>query len=220
MPELNGGREKPGPRRRRVLTAALGLLTASVVPPVGASWAAATPTGTIENFDNVLLSIMKSGRSSAFVDRFNTLAPVVDQTFDLDTILRNSIGMQWNGLSGGQRESLLATFRRYTVATWVANFDNWSGQQFSIDPDVRHVAADVVVPTDLISADGSPTRLSYVMRQEGQAWRVVDVLAEGSISRVAVQRSDFRSLLANGGVPALQASLQKKITSLSDGSLA
>src|SRR6185312_11348100 len=111
-------------------------------------------------------------------------------------------------------------FRRYTIATWVANFDSWSGQRIDVNPDVRHVAADVVVPTDLISADGSPTRLSYVMRQEGQAWRVVDVLAEGSISRVAVQRSDFRSLLANGGVPALQASLQKKIASLSDGSLA
>ncbi len=30
-------------------------------------------------------------------------------------------------------------------------------------------------------------------------WRIVDVLLDGSISRVAVQRSDFRSLLGNGG---------------------
>ena len=163
---------------------------------------------------------MKAGRSAPFLQRFNMLAPVVDQTFDLETVLHNSIGPQWTGMSAEQHASLLATFRRYTVATWVANFDSWSGQQFRVAPDVRQVGADVVVPTDLIAADGSPTRLSYVMRQEGGAWKVVDVLAEGSISRVAVQRSDFRSLLANGGVPALQASLQKKITSLSDGSLA
>jgi phospholipid transport system substrate-binding protein len=45
----------------------------------------------------------------------------------------------------------------------------------------------------------------------------VDLLANGSISRVGVQRSDFRSLLASGGVPALVAALQLKVANLSGG---
>jgi len=45
-------------------------------------------------------------------------------------------------------------------------------------------------------------------------WKAVDVLAGGSISRVAVQRSDFRSVLASGGVPALTSSLQHKAANL------
>jgi phospholipid transport system substrate-binding protein len=49
---------------------------------------------------------------------------------------------------------------------------------------------------------------------------VVDVLAAGSISRVAVQRSDFRHLLSNGGGDALVASLQRKTSDLSGGALA
>jgi phospholipid transport system substrate-binding protein len=55
------------------------------------------------------------------------------------------------------------------------------------------------------------------MRNGPAGWKAVDVLANGSISRVAVQRSDFRELLANGGVPALMAALQRKVANLSGG---
>ena len=45
----------------------------------------------------------------------------------------------------------------------------------------------------------------------------VDVLADGSISRVAVQRSDFRRLVARGGAQALIDSLNQKTADLSGG---
>jgi phospholipid transport system substrate-binding protein len=57
------------------------------------------------------------------------------------------------------------------------------------------------------------------MRNVGGAWRVVDVLADGSISRVAVQRSDFRRLVERGGAKALIESLNQKTTDLSGGTL-
>jgi phospholipid transport system substrate-binding protein len=59
-----------------------------------------------------------------------------------------------------------------------------------------------------------------VLQQTPAGWKVVDVLAAGSISRVAVQRSDFRHLLSNGGGNALLASLQRKTSDLSGGALA
>ena len=77
---------------------------------------------------------------------------------------------------------------------------------------------EVVVATQISPRSGSPTRLDYVMRQMPSGWRAVDVLADGSISRVAVQRSDFQSLLASGG-QALIASLQRKVQTLSGGAL-
>jgi phospholipid transport system substrate-binding protein len=57
------------------------------------------------------------------------------------------------------------------------------------------------------------------MRQEGSSWKAVDVLADGSISRVAVQRSDFRRLISRGGAQALIDSLNQKIADLSGGAL-
>jgi phospholipid transport system substrate-binding protein len=58
------------------------------------------------------------------------------------------------------------------------------------------------------------------MQQTASGWKVIDVLAAGSISRVAVQHSDFRRLLVQGGSEALLFSLQRKMTELSSGALA
>lgn len=230
MPVLTAGRMSPGLQRRRFVTGLFALCAATAGMPVATSMAASTPTPvqaaasgptqTIASFEDALLGLMKAGKAASFRQRFDMLAPMVDRTFDLETILRNSVGLQWPGLPAEQRQQLLATFRRYTIATWVANFDSWSGQHFTVSSDVKHVGNALVVATALVPRNGSPTTLSYVMRQGASGWKVVDVLADGSISRVAVQRSDFRSLLTTGGAPALTASLQRKIDSLSDGSLA
>jgi ABC-type transporter MlaC component len=57
------------------------------------------------------------------------------------------------------------------------------------------------------------------MRQEGGGWKVVDVLADGAVSRVAAQRSEMRSVLADGGGVGLLVSLRQKTAELSGGIL-
>ncbi len=102
----------------------------------------------------------------------------------------------------------------------MSNFNSYNGQSFQILPSTRSVAnGDVVVQTRMLRKDDSPLKLDYVMRQGPAGWQVVDVLTDGSISRVAVQRSDFRRLLAGGGVPALTSGLQRKVADLSGGML-
>ena len=58
------------------------------------------------------------------------------------------------------------------------------------------------------------------MHQAADGWKAVDVLLDGSISRVAVQRSDFRALLAGGTADKLIRSLQEKVVQLSNGTIA
>lgn len=122
---------------------------------------------------------------------------------------------------GGTPSRLLEAFRRYTVASYVANFDSFAGQSFTVSPDTRNFDnGRVVVQSRVVPVSGDAIELDYVMQQTTSGWKVVDVLAAGSISRVAVQRSDFRRVLSNGGGDALVASLQRKITDLSGGALA
>ncbi|HEX5328311.1 MAG TPA: ABC transporter substrate-binding protein, partial [Acetobacteraceae bacterium] len=78
-------------------------------------------------------------------------------------------------------------------------------------------SGEQVVSTEIIPTSGSSHRIDYVMRKTNAGWKAIDVLLDGSISRVAVQRSDFRSLLNRGGAPALEASLQQKTQTLSRG---
>jgi len=70
-----------------------------------------------------------------------------------------------------------------------------------------------------VSASGKPTRIDYVMHDEGGSWKVVDVLLDGTISRVAVQRSDFRQILRSGGARGLISMLERKVADLSRGAM-
>nr|WP_294550481.1 ABC transporter substrate-binding protein [uncultured Rhodopila sp.] len=166
-----------------------------------------------------LESAMRAGHSVSFVQRFDALAPLVDRAFDLGIVLRVSVGMRWDAMDPEVQARLLKAFRRFTVATYVANFDKYDGERFQVLPGSRVSGADRIVRTEIISGNGDRMRLDYLMRDDGGAWRIVDVLLDGSISRVAVQRSDFRKILAGGDADALIASLHRKIADLSEGAL-
>jgi phospholipid transport system substrate-binding protein len=166
-----------------------------------------------------LLQIMKAGAKVPFAQRFDMFAPIIDKVFDLPGILRVSVGLAWNKMSEAERADLLAVFRQYTVASWVANFDTFGGERFEVLPDLRAVGSDEVVATRFVPTSGDATRLDYVMRQSDTGWRVVDVLYNGTISNVVKQRSDFRGPLTEGGAAQLIASLKKKVADLSGGSL-
>jgi len=167
-----------------------------------------------------LLAGMRAGKAVPFTQRFATLAPLVEGAFDIPGILQASVGPRWAALPAAQQLQLLDVFRRFTVASYVANFDSYGGEKLELLPESRNVGADQVVASQIVPAGGAPTRIDYVMRRTAAGWRAVDVLLNGSISRVAVQRSDFRSLLGSGDATPLIQSLQRKIADLSGGALA
>ena len=199
----------------------LGMVVVAAAPLSRRALAETAPedaTSTIKRFNGALLAAMKSGGRTDFSRRFQALAPEVDQAFDLSAVLSVSVGPGWASLSPDQQSRLLDAFRRYTVASYVANFDSYAGQDFTVSPDTRSLGADrVVVQSRIVKISGDPTELDYVLKRTPSGWKVVDVLAGGSISRVAVQRSDFRRSLSRGGAPALANSLAAKSLRLSDG---
>jgi len=179
-----------------------------------------SPSAPIRELDGALLAAMKAGNRTSFETRYHALDPVIARVFDLDAVLVASVGLSWPGIPKAEKGQLSSAFRRYTVSSYVSNFDSYNGQSFEILPSQPSIGnGEVVVETRLLRTDASPIKLSYVVRLSPAGWRVVDVLTDGSISRVAVQRSDFRKLLASGGVPALTAGLGRKVASLSGGML-
>jgi phospholipid transport system substrate-binding protein len=200
---------------RRGFATATALLLFATVSPARAGTEAAV--AAIQQLNDGLLVIMKAGPGTPFQQRFATLGPVIDKAFNLPAILQESVGPSWPSLSADQQAMLMDAFRRYTVASYVNSFDDFNGQKFTINPATRSIGAEQIVETKVIPTKGASHELDYVMREGSNGWRVVDVLADGSISRVAVQRSDFRRILARGGALALAESLRSKSADLSDG---
>ena len=75
----------------------------------------------------------------------------------------------------------------------------------------RPLGADVVVETRIVKSKGDVTRLDYLLRQDQGGRRISDVYLDGSISQLAVHRSEFHSILRREGVDGLVMALNRKV---------
>jgi phospholipid transport system substrate-binding protein len=194
----------------------LPVLAAVIHPALAQAQDFQQVAASIQRLYAALLAAMKAGAATPFVERYNGLLAPVTQALDLPTILQVAVGPAWGALPPPQQLALQRAFQNYTIATYAAQFDSYGGERFEVLPGLRAMPnGDKVLHTQIIGSEGTPHALDYVMRSGGGGWKAVDVLLEGSISRVAVLRSDFRRLFAKGGPTELANYLQQKATDLS-----
>jgi phospholipid transport system substrate-binding protein len=146
----------------------LGAFTA-LAGPVLAARSDIAPVTSVQQLADGLLQIMKAGQATPFTTRFDILAPLIDLIFDLDTILRTSVGSAWASLSPSEQDPLRPAFRRYTIASYVNSFDHFNGQRFYVEPQTQSLGADEqVVHTRIIPPSGDGHQIDYVMRKYWQ----------------------------------------------------
>jgi phospholipid transport system substrate-binding protein len=204
----------------RTLLGALVLSSAFAALPVR-SFATTPEAAPIVALNAGLIATMKAGSANAsFTSRYQALDPVVKSTYNLQVILQNSTGFYWSTLPAAQQQELAKLFEQFTVASYVSAFSSYNGQSFQLLPDERSVGASKVVETQILPGDGSPpTRLDYVMTNGAAGWQVTDVLLNGTISKVALQSSDFSSEVTSGDASQLISALKAKVATLSGGAL-
>ena len=204
-------------RRRWVTAVSAAAVAVSLFAFTVLGFADPAAVAPIQELCDSLLASMRAGSAKApFAQRYDALARSVDGALDLATILQVSVGPIWNTLSPDEHAALMTAFRRYTVNSYLNSFDTFSGQKFVVSPDTRPSGTNQIVLTRIVPASGEGHEIDYVMRQSSTGWLAVDVLSDGTISRVATQRSDFRALVMRGGAPALLATLQRKADDLAE----
>jgi phospholipid transport system substrate-binding protein len=209
----NAGR---GMISRRMLVAALGLAAVGTHREARADSAPNAPVGVIQSFYDVLLSTMKDGQSLGYAGRRDKLTPVIRQTFDFPLMTRLTVGPPWPGLTPEQQQQILNGFSAFSIATYANRFDGYSGERFEVDQTPTHLAnGDAIVKSKLIPREGDDVELDYLMRNTGQGWHAIDVYLSGTVSELAVRRSEFSSVLRRDGPAALVNLLQRKVVELS-----
>jgi phospholipid transport system substrate-binding protein len=193
-----------------VLSLAIGILVES------AAALAFDPQSNVRGFYDSLLNTMKNGRSLGQSGRYARLAPVVDRVFDVPSMTRLAIGSSWANLPPAQQQQLTEAFRHYIAATYADRFDSYSGEQLQVTGEQPY-NADVIVQTKIVQSNGEATTLNYLMRQNQGSWQISDVYLDGTISQLAVQRSEFNSILRREGVDGLVMALNRKVDLLSRG---
>jgi phospholipid transport system substrate-binding protein len=166
----------------------------------------------IDTFYGALLETMKHGPQLGVTGRYSQLEAPVDAAFDLRAMTQFTVGPAWAAMSDADHTALVSAFRRMTIANYASNFDKFTGQSFTIDPNVLTRGVDRLVKTKLNSPSGDPVDLIYRMRQSGTAWKIIDVYLAGFASELALRRSEYASTVASGGANALA----KKLNDLAD----
>lgn len=180
---------------------------------------AADPGGApavIQRFYDALLAEMKAHLS--FEQRYQRLAPAIEQTYNLALMARLAVGPEWVRLQPAQQQSVSDVFARYTISVYANRFGSYDGERFAVDPNPANSPNGVIVQSTVTKSDGDKVQLNYLMRQgAGGAWQAIDVYLSGTISELATRRSEFGGVLQQGGADALVKLLEQRIAALRTG---
>ncbi len=197
---------------------------------LGAAWAApwASPVtarqaqavditaarATIVDLEDALLDLMRSGESTNFEERFERIDPVVRRTIDLRYIARVALGEYDGTLSEQDAERYFSAFARLSIANYAANFASYNEQRFTPETPVPLSGDRALVRSQMTRKKGEPVRFDYLLRlNEERQWRITNIVANG-VSDLALKRTEFTSVLQNGGIEALLSEIERKIETL------
>lgn len=173
-----------------------------------------TPSTQVEQFHDVLLSVMKNADQLGISGRYKKLEPVLSKVFYLKGMIQIASGSFWKKTSDQEKIQLTSAFSRLTIATYATQFDGYSGQRFKTIGTKPGPQKTTLVETHIVNPDTSSVTLRYVFREIKGQWRIIDVLLDTGISELARKRSEYRSVLKSGGVAGLIALLNSKTDSL------
>jgi len=193
------------------------LVGALAVCPVVLRAADSGPTAVVNRFDETLIGVMKDGESLGYQGRFKRLQPVMQEAFALDYMAEKSLGQHWSELSEADRATWRQLFGEFTIANYAANFDRFAGQRFDMLGEEASSNDTTLVKTKVVSPGIDDVALTYRLQKMGGTWKIIDVFLKGTVSELALRRSDYASVFERNGFAALTTVLRGKIADLAAG---
>ncbi|MFP3869745.1 MAG: ABC transporter substrate-binding protein [Syntrophobacteria bacterium] len=180
-----------------------------------ASLSAPSATQVVEELHATLITGMKKADELGYAGRYEQFAPVVTASFDFPFIARIVVGRYWSSFDDRQKATFVETFTRLSIATYAGRFDHYSGESFKTLSEERLPRNRILVKTVLVKASGEEVHLDYILRQTGDEWRIINVVADG-VSDLSLKRADYTCFLKNHDFDALVGKLKEKIDQYSD----
>lgn len=169
------------------------------------------PEQVIVQMQSSLTQVMKNGEKLGYEGRFKFLEPVIDQSHDIELIIKTILGSTyWSQLDHEQKQLIIKTFRELSIATYASRFTQYEGEQFEVieQRDLPH--EQKLVRSQLIKSDSGTVNFDYVLHKTEQGWRIVNILFDG-VSDLAIKRGEYRAVMQRDGFQALIESLKEKI---------
>lgn len=183
-----------------------------LTPPAQVAARTSDPgSAVVERLQHALIELMRESGRLGYTGRRDQIAPEIEMAFDLPFMARKTAGRHWKELSEQERDQLSSAFRRLSVATYAARFNNYDGQRFEVLSEEPAARDTTLVRTELVTGERR-VKLDYRLHDSGGQWRIFDVVVDGSVSELALQRSQYSSLIQRQGFDGLLETLEGKIS--------
>ena len=162
---------------------------------------------------------MKQGKELGLPGRYARLAPMIERSFHLKLMVATSSSPYWHKATPEQRRRLVEAYKRMSGSILATYFDDYDGEIFETVREREGPQRTVLVDTRVMRPNDDPVNISYVLIRLGERWWIIDVIVGGGISEVAVRRSEYQKLLAEGGIERLISALDDKADKLLAGKI-
>jgi len=188
--------------------------------PIAKDSTVTSPEVTIETFHAGLLEIMKQAEELGIEGRIDKLTPLMNKTFDLKFMASKTVGRHWRKLTAEEKGRWVDLFKRFTCANYAGRFTGFTGEKF-VTVGVEDAPREThVVLTKIIIPGDEDVQLNYRMIERNGSWKVIDVFLNGTVSELALRRSEYSSALKRDGFASLLDSVEEKIEDLKTKDLA
>lgn len=123
---------------------------------------------------------------------------LLNESFDMNTIARFSLGTYWKSATPAQQQEYLRLFNNMIVKVYSKRFSEYKGQKFDVRSSRQEGGKDSIVTSFIVPNDGAQIQVDWRVRNKGGSYKVVDIIVEG-VSMSQTQRSDFASVIQRGG---------------------
>lgn len=175
------------------------------------------PAKVVDRLDASLLDVLRQAETLGYQGRLDRLTPALAEAFDLDFMAEKCLGRHWKDLDEQNRAQWLRTFRMLTLANYAARSDRFSGQTFTRLGEEPGTSGTVLVRTKVTNPAAEDVELSYRLRETNGRWKIIDVYLKGTVSELALRRSEYSSVLERDGFATLVSTVDTKITDLAAG---
>src|SRR3954469_13073092 len=138
--------------------------------------------------------------------------------FDFPAMTALATGQSWSKANADQKKRLTEEFKTLLVRTYASALSAYSTQKFDFRPlRAKPTDTDVTVNVRVIQPGAQPVPIDYSMEKTAAGWKVYDVMV-GGVSLVVNYRTEFASMVREGGIEGLIKNLQAKNHSLESAS--
>jgi phospholipid transport system substrate-binding protein len=195
-----------GWQRRSLLGLALGF---AAVPLARPAMADATAEGFVAEIGEQVIEILRREDKSD-AEKLAALKTLLDSHTDLDLVARLVLGRHWRAASEDERRDYVELFRQILMNTMAERMSDYEGQTFEVVGSNVLNERDTAVQTRINRLGGAPPlRVDWRLRQTGDDFAIIDVIAEG-VSLVVSQRNEVGSVVERRGMSGLIETMRER----------